>query len=111
MQFIVEQQVQFAPDIQKLQEGQQKLVESQVETNNLLNRLAAATVKGFEDVNAKIDALVDTQARTEVSLDAKISALVEAQIRTAENINRTDEAVRNLAELVDRQLRERRNGG
>jgi predicted nuclease with TOPRIM domain len=92
MQFILEQQAQFTVDIQRLQEGQQRLVESQLETNNLLNRLAAATVKGFEDVNAKINALVD------------------AQMRTDENLNRTNEEVRNLTAVIDRHFRERRNG-
>jgi hypothetical protein len=122
IEFIVNQQAQFTSDIQVLQEGQKKLVESQLETNNLLNRLATATLKGFEDVNTKIDALVDAQVRTEETLSSKIDALADAQIRADENLNakintlveaqtRTDEVVRNLAEIVDRQLRERRNGG
>jgi Spy/CpxP family protein refolding chaperone len=91
--FIIEQQAQFTADIQKLQEGQQKLVESQIETNNLLNRLAAATVKGFEDANAKINALID------------------AQMRTDETVRKTDETVRNLTAVVDRYFRKGRNGG
>ncbi|HYH84116.1 MAG TPA: hypothetical protein VEX60_01460 [Pyrinomonadaceae bacterium] len=89
MAFILNQQAQFATDIQKLQESQQKLQGSLVETNQLLDRLAAATVKGFEDTNAKINALID------------------AQMRTDENLNRTDEAVRNLTAVVDRYFRER----
>jgi ABC-type transporter Mla subunit MlaD len=54
--------------------------------------LAAATAEGFKDTNAKINALVD------------------AQIRTDENLNRTNEEVRNLAAVVDRHFREGRNG-
>ena len=54
--FLIEQQAQFASDIQKLQDGQ-------AETNKVLNRLAAATLEGFKDVNIKIDALVDSHLR------------------------------------------------
>jgi len=129
VEFILNRQGQFVADIQKLND-------SQAATNQLINRLAAVTVKGFEDTNAKINALIDAQMRTEESLkktdeavNAKIDALADAQIRTEGSIKqvgetfnakinalveaqgRTDEAVRNLAELVDRQLRERRNGG
>ena len=75
IEFMVSQQAQFAADIQKLQE-------SQAETNQLLNRLAAVTVKGFEDSNAKINALIDAQMRT-------------------------DEAVKNLTTVVDRYFRDR----
>jgi tetrahydrodipicolinate N-succinyltransferase len=82
IEFIINQQAQFSTDIQKLQE-------TQTETNQLLTRLAAITVKGFEDTNAKINALID------------------AQIRTDEHLNRTDEAVRNLTAVVDRYFRER----
>jgi peptidoglycan hydrolase CwlO-like protein len=114
VEFILNQQAQFAADIQKLQESQQqlqesqqqlqesqqklhesqqqlhesqlKLNESQAETNQLLSRLAAVTVKGFEDTNAKINALVDAQMRT-------------------------DETVRDLTAVVDRYFRGRQNGG
>jgi ABC-type transporter Mla subunit MlaD len=82
IEFIVGQQAQFSTDIQKLQE-------SQAETNQLLNKLVAVTVKGFEETNTKINALID------------------AQIRTDEHLNRTDEAVRNLTAVVDRYFRER----
>ena len=64
-----------------------------METNQLLNRLAAATVKGFEETNAKIN------------------ALIEAQIRTDENLKKTDEAVRNLTTVVDRYFSGRQSGG
>ena len=125
MEFILNQQSQFAADIQKLQESQQKLQESQVETNQLLNRLAAATVKGFEDTNAKISALIDAQMRTDENVkktdgalvkgfedtNAKINALIDAQMRTDENLKKTDEAVRNLAAVVDRYFSGRQNGG
>ena len=118
MEFILNQQAQFVVDIQKLQESQQRLQESQGETNQLLNRLAAATVKGFEDVNAKINALVDAQMRTDEALvkgfeetNAKISALIDAQMRTDEDLRKTDEALRKLTASADQYFRDRQNGG
>jgi predicted nucleic acid-binding Zn-ribbon protein len=89
MEFIVNQQAQITANIQKLQESQAKLQESQAkggdrvtQLESLLARFAAATVKRFEYT------------------DAKINALIEAQMRT-------DEAVRNLTAVVDRYFRER----
>jgi uncharacterized phage infection (PIP) family protein YhgE len=128
MEFILNQQAQFAADIQKLQESQQKMNESQVETIQLLNRLAAVTVKGFEDASAKTNALIDAQIRTDEKLgaladaqtrtDEKLSTLADAQTRTDEKLSaladaqtRTDEAVRNLTRLVERYFDGRRNGG
>jgi ABC-type transporter Mla subunit MlaD len=49
-------------------------------------------LEGFKDVNAKINALVDSQ------------------IGTVENLSRTDENLRNLIAGVDRLFSEGRNG-
>jgi len=78
MTFIAEQQAQFAADIQQLQAAQAK-------TENVVGRLANATLAGFNDVTVKIEALVDSQIRT-------------------------DESLRNLIAVVDRYFREERNG-
>lgn len=72
--------------------GQQRLQESLAQTDQVINRLAAATLEGFRDVNAKINALVD------------------AQIRTEESLVKTNENLRNLTALVDRFVSEGRNG-
>jgi hypothetical protein len=93
MQFILEQQAQFAADIQKAQE-------SQAETNQIVNRLAAATLDRFERSDARVSALSE-------DVDAKFAALIDAQMRTDENVKKTDEAVRNLTAVVDRYFRER----
>jgi hypothetical protein len=93
MEFILEQQAQFASDIQQLREVQ-------AETNQIVNRLAAVTLEGFKDVNAKIDALVDSHIR-----------LAEDQAKTAANLALTEENLRNLVAVVDRYFSERRNGG
>ena len=76
--FIIEQQAQFASDIQQLREVQ-------VQTEHVVARLASVTLEGFKDVNAKINALVDSQMRT-------------------------DQNLRNLVAVVDRYFSEGRNG-
>ena len=85
MSFIVEQQAQFAADIQQMRE-------LQAQTENVVGRLAHATLEGFRDVNAKIDSLVDSQIR-----------LTEAQTLTDGNL-------RNLIAVVDRYFSGGRNG-
>ncbi len=92
MAFIVEQQAQFASDIQQLREVQKQ-------TEQIVARLANVTLEGSKDVNAKINALVDAQIR-----------LNESQARTDQNLSRTDESLRNLIAVVDRYFSEGRNG-
>ena len=85
MNFIVDQQAQFGTDIQQMRE-------LQAQTENVVGRLAHATLEGFKDVNAKIDSLVDSQIR-----------LTAAQTHTDENL-------RTLITVVDRYFSEGRNG-
>ena len=92
MAFIVEQQAQFTSDIHLLREVQGQLQATQAQTENVVGRLANATLEGFKDTNVKIDALVDSQIK-----------LTEAQ-------SRTDQTLRNLIAVVDRYFREGRNG-
>ena len=107
MAFIVEQQAQFASDNQQLQESQAQLQESQTRTDQVVaqtaevvgqmgevvTRLANVTHAGFTEVNAKINALVDAQIRTEENL-----------MRTDKNVASTDESLKNLIAVVDRYL-------
>jgi len=106
MAFIVEQQAQFASDIQRLQESQARTDqvvaqtgeivaqtgEIVAQTGEIVARLANVTFEGFKDVNAKIDALVDSQ------------------IRTDEHVSRTDENLRNLIVVVNRYFTDGREG-
>jgi len=113
MNFIVEQQAQFASDIQQLQESQARTdqvvartaetvawsaeavgqtAETVAQIGDVLTRLANVTHAGFSEVNAKINALVN------------------AQIRTEESLARTDENLTNFIVAVDRRFREDRNG-
>jgi hypothetical protein len=57
---------------------------TQVQTENVVGRLANATLAGFNDINVKIDVLVDSQIRT-------------------------DETLRNLTAAIDRYFSESRN--
>jgi len=92
MAFIIEQQAQFTSDIQQLREVQGQLQATQAQTENVVGRLANATLEGFKDTIVKIDALVDAQIK-----------LTEAQ-------SQTDQTLRNLIAVVDRYFREGRNG-
>ena len=83
--FIIEQQAQFTSNIQQLREAQSELQATQVQTDQVVARLAHVTLEGFKDVNAKINSLVDSQIRT-------------------------DENLRNLIAVVDRYFSEGRNG-
>lgn len=100
MAFIVEQQAQFASDIQQLQESQARTdqvvaqtAELVGQTGEVVTRLANVTHAGFTEVNAKIKALVDAQIRTEENL-----------MRTDKNVASTDESLKNLIAVVDRYL-------
>ena len=100
MAFIVEQQAQFASDIQQLQESQARTdqvvaqtAELVGQTGEVVTRLANVTHAGFTEVNAKINALVNAQIRTEENL-----------IRTDKNVASTDESLKHLIAVVDRYL-------
>jgi chromosome segregation ATPase len=121
MNFIVEQQAQFASDIQLLQESQARtdqvvahtsqVVAQQAEIvghtaevvgqlGEVVTRLANVTHVGFTEVNAKINALVDAQIRTEEQL-ARTDQTVA---RTEQNVARTEQNLNNLIRVVDRYL-------
>jgi Phage integrase, N-terminal SAM-like domain len=72
--------------------GAEEIRELQAQTENVVGRLAHATLEGFRDVNTKIDSLVDSQIR-----------LTEAQAHTDENL-------KNLIAVIDRYFSEGRNG-
>jgi len=65
MAFIVEQQAHFASDIQRLQESQTRTDQVVAQMGEIVTRLANVTLDGFNDVNAKINALVDSQIHTD----------------------------------------------
>ncbi|HEX7314947.1 MAG TPA: hypothetical protein VF297_13550 [Pyrinomonadaceae bacterium] len=85
MEFIVEQQAQFAAKIGQLEDGLTRLVGVVERVVDTVARLAQVTTERFEET------------------DRKIAALVDAQIQT-------EEAVRHLAATVDRHIAEGHNG-
>jgi hypothetical protein len=91
MAFIVEQQAQFASDIQLLQESQGQLQEVR-QMGDVVTCLANVTHAGFTEVNAKIN------------------AQVEVQIRTEESVTRTDANLRDFIAVVDRRFSDGKNG-
>ena len=106
MAFIAKQQAQFAVDIENLYAAQRRTERTLSEANEVVNRLAYVTNFGFKDVNAKIDALVDSQIRT----DEMIKELRESQKETEKSVNRltssqekTDEKFRKLIDRLDRR--------
>lgn len=99
MAFVVEQQAQFASDIQQLRESQTQTDQTVARSSEIVARLANVTLEGFKDVKTKINALLDSQIRTEANIS-----------RTNENLSRTDENLRNLITVVDRYFSEGRNG-
>ena len=85
MEFIVEQQAQLVINQEKA-DGRMTRLE------NLVGRLATASLERFENIEEKVEALVDSQVR-----------LTDAQ-------SRTDENLRNLIAVVDRYFSEGLNG-
>ena len=85
VEFILTQQAQFAANIQAHDERMAQL-------EDIVGRLASATLRQFESTNEAID---DT--------NRKVSALVDSQMQTAESI-------RNLVAVVDRYFSEGSNG-
>ena|SRR2546423_1332035 len=58
IEFIVEQQAQFAVNIQQLQEAQ-------VNADKRMTRLENVMVRFYEDTSTRINALIDAQMRTD----------------------------------------------
>jgi hypothetical protein len=89
MEFILNQQAQLVTNQQKADERVARL-------EDIVGKLATATLNRFESVDAKVAELSE-------NVDRKIAALVDAQMRTEENI-------RNLTAVVDRYFSGRQNG-
>ncbi len=85
MGFIVEQQAQLVINQEKADERMTRL-------ENIVGRLATASLDRFENIEGKVVALVDSQVR-----------LTDAQ-------SRTDENMKSLIAVVDRYFSEGRNG-
>ena len=78
-----------------------------VEIEDILTRLARVTNEGLKDLNAKMNALIDAQMRTE----EQVRLTAEQQRKTDEQLRLTSEQQRKTDELLRRYLRSKFNGG
>ena len=102
MEFIINQQAQFAANIQAHDERLNRL-------ENIVTRLANVTLNGQEEFNAKVSAITDAQIKTEETMQRMAEAqtkLAEAQTKLAESQAHTDKRLDALIDIV----REGRNG-
>lgn len=120
MEFLLNQQAQFDANMQQLQEGHKQLQESQKQlqetqkaTEEKVDRLVGTTTILSQSLADLVE--LTTQGfklsfERANNIDAKINALVDAQIRTDEMMRKTDETIRNLGVKFDRHLKEDHNG-
>ncbi len=76
MEFIIERQAQLVVN-------QELAGERMTRIENVVGRLATASLERIEDLEEKMSALVDSQIRT----DESFKALAESQARTDERLN------------------------
>ncbi|MGI8656421.1 MAG: hypothetical protein ACR2LC_14540 [Pyrinomonadaceae bacterium] len=99
MEFIVEQQAQFTADIQKLQEAQVQLQETQAKTESVMLRLANALVVVSERQSEFASEVSQAQKQTQIQIDS-----------LAERGKETDERLNALINTVERYIGEKRDG-
>jgi predicted nucleic acid-binding Zn-ribbon protein len=80
MQFIVEQQAQFAVGIQQLKESQTKTEEEIGQLRGVVAIMGAETRASFEEVRGNISALVDAQMQNEENIK-NLTAVVDRYFR------------------------------
>ena len=102
MQFILEQQAQFAVNIQKLEEAQAKSEAAQAKSEERVGQLEGAIV----GVVNLLGSLTKAQERT----DAKVNELAEKVSELTEAQKQTDERLNALINTFERYISERRNG-
>lgn len=107
MNLMAQQQVRFAADLERRRARDEEFELShkawKVEIEDVLGRLAKVTSEGFKDVNAKINALIDAQIRTEDAqrtTDEQIRLNAEEQRKTDEQIRLVSEEQRKTDDLI-----------
>ncbi|HWS87235.1 MAG TPA: hypothetical protein VN282_09740 [Pyrinomonadaceae bacterium] len=109
MDFILQQQAQITAGMQRFEEGMQKLEEADARASRRLDRLERTVVlmaqqfrRERRDLRERIGALVDARVKADerhAHLDEKMNALIDSQIRT-------EEALRSLAAVTERNGRD-----
>jgi ABC-type transporter Mla subunit MlaD len=99
MEFFLNRQAQFDADMQQMQEVDKRIGERLDRTNETLAELATLTREGFAASLENFAAIAEDSRNT----DAKINALVDSQIRT-------EEKIKSVNDKLDRHLKEDHNG-
>ena len=110
--FIVAQQAQFAVDIQLLQEAQARTEKVVVRTSQVAETTLQAVTQTAETVSRLAEVTASFAAATQERFndtDAKINVLIDSQMRTDAQ-KRTDKTVRKLAAEADRRRKKGRSG-
>jgi hypothetical protein len=113
MNFIVEQQAQFASDIQRLQESQARTEQVVAHTAESVDQMSGAVSQTAETVGQIGEVVTRLANVTHVGfteVNSKLNALVDAQIRTEENLVRTNQNLTDFIAVVDRRFRDDPNG-
>jgi len=102
MQFILEQQAQFAINIQKLEEEQTKAAAR-------MTQIEGAIVSVVSLIG-KLTTAQEQLAEAQKQAGTKIAELAEAQKQTDEQLRHTDGRLSVLINMVERYFSDRRNG-
>ncbi len=95
MQFILEQQAQFAANQQRHEENMRRLEESQLVTSQAVAHLSSVMLE-----------IAEAQART----DARVDTFEQKMEMLSERMAETDERLNNLILVVERYVSGRANG-
>ncbi|HEX8922991.1 MAG TPA: hypothetical protein VF766_16065 [Pyrinomonadaceae bacterium] len=95
MEFILEQQAQFAVNIDVLRENVSRLSETQQRTDEQLAEVATAQVQ---------------MARSQAHMNEVVAVMAEAQERTDRKLAETDDRLNSLINVVERHISEGHGG-
>ena len=108
LQFFIDQQAQFAADLQQSRELQSGFQEILSNLQHQLSRLTDATLT----LVGMLGKLAEIQEKTEACLlasDARVNELAESHTRTDAKLLETDERLNAFIDVVERYISDRKN--